>query len=233
MCLLDQDSQINLNAIGLCNPLKKRCKDPKKPTRREIDPAAKLTHTTFEKGHWKGFPPGHSLHQASAAAIALFKRVVDARHTLIYRPMLLKREGWYWEDCELIDDMARLPDAAEVERVYRGSCTALADEFLNQWKERQRLFTEIEAGHIELDKLATIPNSWAIEFFDEILEQYQDTKGGRPTEAIILSYARLLQGNSAESAEFLRKLVAFQDELLNLCQVRATLQQSPALAATG
>jgi hypothetical protein len=232
MLLLDQNFPINLNAKGLCNSLKKLCNDKTKPTRREIDPSALLAHAIFEKGAWKGFPPGHSLRQASVAALALYNRVVDARHTVIYRPMLLKRNGWFWEDCSMIDYVTGLPDADELERVYRDSCTALAVEFLSQWKERQRLFTDIEAGQVELDKLATMPNSWAIEFFDEILEQYQE-KGGRPTETIILSYARLLQGNSAESAEFLQKLVAFQEELLNLCQVRAALQQSRPLVAAG
>jgi hypothetical protein len=233
MLLLDQDYQINLKAKGLCHSLKSLCADKNNPTRCEIDPSAVLTHTIFETGAWKGFPCAHSLHQASVAAIKLYKRIVDARHSVIYRPMLLKREGWFWEDCRLIEYVKGLPHADEVEGVYRHSCTALADEFLSQRTQQQRLFTDIGAGHIKLDELPPIPDFWAIEFFGEILEQYEDPTGGRPTESIILSYARLFQRNSADSAEFLRKLVTFQDELLNLCQVRAALQQSPAPAATG
>jgi len=207
--------------------------DPKKPSRDKVDPSVALTHSDFGKGAWEGFPAGLPLHQASVTATALINRIVDPRHTVTYRPMLLEREGWYWEDCSLKRDVDGLPDAAEVERVCRDSCAALADEFLSQYKEQQRLFGEIEAGHIKLDELATIRNFWAIEFFGEILQEYEDTKHGRPTETMVVSYARLFQDNSAESAKFLRELAAFQDELLNLCQVRAALSLSAAPAATG
>src|SRR4029453_6494838 len=95
MLLLDPAHKVK--ARSLPDPLKRLCSDPEKPNRGEIDPATVLTHKVFESGSWQGFPHGHPLRAQSVNAVQLYKRVVEARHTVIYRPMLLARGGWCWE----------------------------------------------------------------------------------------------------------------------------------------
>jgi hypothetical protein len=86
--------------------------------------------------------------------------------------------------------------------------------------EQQWRITELNVGRMTYADLVAAPKLWATTLFREILQEYEDTKGGRPTETIILSFARLFKG---ESAKFLDDLVAFQDDLLKLNQVRDAL----------
>lgn len=209
---------------NLPGPLKPLCSDPKNPTRKEIDPAMLLTHKIFESGIWKGFPSNHPLHASSVRAVQLYKRVVDARHIAIYRPMLLARKGWYWEDCSLIDRVKNLPRPTEVERVYKDFCAALSTEFSHQWDEQLRRAAKMNAAKMsDVDPVGG-RDLWAVRLFREILQEYKDNNGERPTETIILSYGRLFHGNGAT---FLAEVAAFQDVLLNLKNIRCQLGVPP------
>lgn len=183
-----------------------------------------LNHKVFERGIWQGFPSNHPLHASSVSAVQLYKRVVDARHTVIYRPMLLAREGWYWEDCPLIDSLKQLPCATDVERVYEDFCAALSAEFSHQWREQLRRTSEVNAARMSYADLAGACDLWAVRLFREILQEYKDSNGERPTETIILSYGRLFHG---DCSIFLPKLAEFQDDLLNLKHIRRQLGVPP------
>ncbi|MFH1353587.1 MAG: hypothetical protein ABIH68_08455 [bacterium] len=113
--LLDFDYQINSKHIP--KRLKCMCRDPKRPTREDIDPASLINHSVFENNIWKGFPQGHPMHKISKKSIMLYKNVVGARHNLLYRPFLLNNR--YWEDCTLISLLERVPQNGNIEEIYK------------------------------------------------------------------------------------------------------------------
>jgi hypothetical protein len=113
--LLDSTFSIESDYIRL-RRLTRLCDDPKRPTRRELDPAVVVNHSTFEHGKWLGFPQSHALHLGSIKSLSLLQTIVDARHNLVYRPFMLDR---LWEDCTLMDLLENRPTTEEVEHVYR------------------------------------------------------------------------------------------------------------------
>jgi hypothetical protein len=60
--LLDFDFSLNNRYIH--SRLTRRCKNPERPTRKELDPASIVTHTMLERT-WKGFQQEHPLKSAS------------------------------------------------------------------------------------------------------------------------------------------------------------------------
>ena len=199
MLLLDFPVDLNRWARRLRNRnLRQRCRDADRPTRSEIDPAAVLNHSVFDAGGpWQGFQTGHPLHAASVAALALCRRVLEARHNLIYRPFLLEKPtgGRYWEDCPLSDFLAASPSVDEVEQVYTQVSTALVDEFIRQKRQQQQLLADLQTGALSSNGLPATPRPWAMWLFQDIFEVYQDARDNRPTETILFSYARLLNGD--------------------------------------
>jgi hypothetical protein len=81
------------------------------------DPGAAIKHARAKKP--TSFKKGHPFHKISQDTQLLYKKVVDARHNLIYRPYFEARENsWHWEDCELEDLLKNIPSVNEVEQVY-------------------------------------------------------------------------------------------------------------------
>lgn len=200
--LLDDRFSLNRVAKNLPNPLKRLCRDPKSPTRRELDPASLVTHSVFENKRWGGFSAGHPLHLASQDALALYTRVVDARHNLLYRPQLL--DGLFWEDCTLLTLAGAVPTPSELESLYR--------LLINSVKEARS---------------TTYGAHFAVRFLDTLFAGYKDTAGTRPTESLLLSYARLLSG---ADPSLLQELGAYRDELL---RTQLTLPSDPPQPSTG
>lgn len=208
LLLLDDSVDLNLKAQRLQGPLRRRCADSSNPSRREIDPAAVLTHSTFDtNGDWSGFHAGHPLHAASTQAVALFRRVVEARHNLIYRPFLLASSGGgsYWEDCPLLDLIAAMPAATDVEHAYRCFGATITDQYREQREERERRLQALSIGAQPAGALAIGPRLWAIGLMEDIRLEYRDTRDGRPTETILLTYARMLNGDNQAFLDELRR----------------------------
>ena len=86
------------------------------------DPGAAILHSRAEKP--TGFKKGHPLHKISQETLQLYKKVVDARHNLIYRPYYESRDmggksSWFWEDCTLKGLLQNIPTLDEVEQAYK------------------------------------------------------------------------------------------------------------------
>jgi hypothetical protein len=193
--------------------------DPTKPMREKIDPTVLLTHSHVEKA--PPFPPGHPLCSANMMANALIQRVNDARHTLIYRPMLLAGDPWLWDDCKLFEYFARLPGPCEVERIYKDFCLALVETFLGE-KERRRRFGYSQAGVLTDSDRAELHSFWAGKLLEAIFLVYRDTQGDRPPETILLGYARLLSGDNLSVVNTVRE---FRNALLGLEKVSTLLPE--------
>lgn len=173
--------------------LTRLCKDPKQPTRNEIDPAAIVTHSVFEEGKWSGFKAGNKLHSSSKHSLTLIKRIVDTRHNLTYRPFMLSS---HWDDCTLIDLLKIAPTVDETEQSYQEfieAVTAIAVE------ENE----EIDKG-IDLSKPPS-RQFFARTFLAEIFMVYEDIRDDRPTETLLLTYARMLNPGNTTLLDHLKE----------------------------
>src|SRR5262245_45281474 len=140
--------------------VKRFCPDSK-PTRAKIDPAVLLKHDTVEN-KWPGYPKDHRFGRASREAGRLLKAVVELRHIVIYRPMLLDGGGWCWEDCPLYNYLDHLPGSADVESVYREFSSALMEELRHQMEQRAQWKHASDAG--ALSDAQPAPQIWAYRF---------------------------------------------------------------------
>jgi hypothetical protein len=82
------------------------------------DPAGGVNHTQVL--NWKGFNIGHPLYNISIKYLNICKRIVEARHNMIYRPFYCNlNEEWSWEDCTLKGLLRNIPSTQEIENVYK------------------------------------------------------------------------------------------------------------------
>ncbi len=186
--------------------LRKSCKDPSKPTRREIDPSAIVNHAVFERKRWKGFAAGHPLHLISGRTLQLYERVVQARHNLLYRPFLL--DGCFWEDCTLIGLLRHAPTTDEAEQTYRDFIAAMAN-----W---HRDFVRTMPRSLMLRDLKGMsrPAKRDAGYFLELLFSiYRDISSNRPTETLLLTYARMLNPGDER---FLQDIGEYRNQLVDV-----------------
>ena len=224
--LLDSTFAIRSDDIRL-KRLTKLCANPKHPTRLEIDPAAVVNHSTFEEqGKWRGFPPSHPLHLGSVKSLRFLQTIVEARHNLVYRPFMLDR---LWEDCTLMDLLENRPTTDEVEDVYRQFISEVFSWHSEYEPKRHDAVKEYLAT-LSLQDLPHHPRHDAPPvgpdyFLEHVFMIYEDIRGSRPTETLLLTYARMLNGDNHVLLADLKKyrndligvdkakaLVAFQEE---------------------
>lgn len=188
------DTNFNISTDQIPPRLRRRCKDPKHPTRKELDPASIVTHTTFER-HWSGFRNGHALHEISLKTLTSYKRTVEARHNLLYRPFMLAPN--FWEDCTLIDLLNDTPKIEDVEQLYQDFIKAILNLHILE-QETLRSFGSVKriAGY----------------FLDELFIPYRDMRGQRPSETLLISYARML---NPDNPELLDKLRGYRNQLVD------------------
>lgn len=180
------DEGFSLKPKNLTGPLKKKCRNPKNPQRDEIDPGAIITHSMLEKHEW-GFPADHSLAAVAIESLALFSQAVEARHNLLYRPFLL--DGPYWEDCTLIELMEMAPTWQKIELSYKNFAAGISE-----WRSRDK------RSHT------------ALEFIHTLFRPFNVRGGTRPSESILLMYARMLGGDDQSIAG----LAAYRNELVGI-----------------
>ncbi len=182
--LLDKD--FSLSQKNILPRLKKKCKNPDCPTRKELDPASLITHTMLER-QWSGFSKNHLLYDSSQDTLKLYRAVVEARHNLLYRPFML--DDLYWEDCTLIDLIGRTPESNDIKKAYQSFF-----ETSLQWHKQER-------------------NSIAMRFIRLLFMPYEDQRDDRPTETLLISYARML---SPKDESLLNNIREYRNTLLNV-----------------
>lgn len=205
LCLTELllDSDYDLNKVKIQPRLRNFCQNPEQPTRREIDPAAIVDHTTFEKKKWRGFRKGHPLEKVSKCTLELYARVVDARHNLVYRPFMLDN---LYEDCTLIDLLKHLPKTSDVEYAYQDFIKATVDCHIVEQK--------VKPPTVTLEDLQSGRASRCAGYFLELLFMvYQDQRDNRPTETLLLAYARMLNPTHQQLLEEVRE---YRNQLLDV-----------------
>lgn len=219
--LLDSDHSISSNDIRL-KRLRDLCKDPKNPNRREIDPAAIVTHSTFEEhGNWQGFRSNHPLHLSSVKSLKLLQSIIEARHNLVYRPFLLEH---LWEDCTLIDLLETRPSVDEVENAYRGFILGVL-KWYNEYEPKREAALKKHFATLTKDNLQStpqhhIPPVGPAYFLHQIFMVYEDRRDARPTETLLLTYARML--NPTNDA-LLESLKHYRNDLLELEKIKSLI----------
>jgi hypothetical protein len=216
--LLDSTFSIESDDIRL-RRLTKLSADPKRPTRREIDPAAVVNHSTFEEhGKWRGFPKSHSLQLGSIKSIRLLQTIVEARHNLVYRPFMLDRQ---WEDCTLMDLLENRPTTEEVEDVYR----QFISEVFSWHNEYEPKREDVLKSYLATLSLQDLPDHSRLDvppvgpayFLEQVFMIYEDIRDSRPTETLLLTYARMLNGDNQSLLEYLKN---YRNDLLNVEKVK-------------
>lgn len=218
--LLDMDYKLKPKDIS--PRLREHCRDGENPTRKEIDPAAIVTHSVFEKGRWTGAKRGHPLHEISKATIKLYKRVVEARHNLIYRPFMLA--GYFWEDCTLLDLLSTVPKVEELERAYQVFVQAMLKwntvqnedslKWLKSMNEKASRPGSAEGGAEDL--LPKVMPRYAGYFLQMLFMVYEDRRDSRPTETLLSTYARMM---NPDDEELLRAIREYRNWIINLGSV--------------
>lgn len=203
--LLDLDYKLNPKDIS--KRLRQLCQDPANPTRKEVDPAAIITHSVFENGRWPGAPKGHYLEAASKSAVGIYLRVVEARHHLIYRPFML--DGPFWEDCTLMDLLAVTPEVEDIERAFREFVGAMMTWHGDEDRETDRL---IEKSNAEgktfpevVQEVGGITPRIVGYFLRMLFMVYEDRRDDRPTETLLLTYARMMNPDDPQLLDSLRE----------------------------
>jgi hypothetical protein len=222
--LLDMEYQLKSRDIS--PRLKEHCRDRENPTRKEIDPAAIVTHSVFEKGRWTGAKRGHPIHEISKKTIKLYKRVVEARHNLIYRPFMLA--GYFWEDCTLLDLLSTVPEVEEIEKAYEGLIPAML-----KWNtvEDRGSFQTVKiptdkaapgtpVGDDTEIKLYSVRPRYAGYFLQMLFMVYEDRRDRRPTETLLSTYARMM---NPDDEELLRSIREYRNQIIDLESVLSVI----------
>ncbi len=203
--LLDFEYKLDIKKID--GRLRRLCKNRNAPSRSEIDPAAIIKHSVFEKGQWEGRVSRHPLHKGSKNVLTLYHRTVDARHNLMYRPFMLET---HWEDCTLIRLLSSIPTSQEVEAAYK--------EFLQTMIEMSKIERQELPKRIEEMKRAreghphvTFSPFYAGSFLSDLFKPYRDIDDKRPTESLLLTYVRML---NPQNAELLNAIAKYRNKLI-------------------
>jgi hypothetical protein len=129
--------------------------------------------------------------------LALVDRLVEARHSLIYRPQLKAGiNGPFWEDCDLLTELRHAPAVDEIEDAYRQSVNGMVG-----WHSEER-----GSG------MRT-----AASFLQCLFCPYKDVNATRPTETVFLSYARAL----ADDEGLLKDAIAYRNSIVDPDMVRS------------
>ena len=220
--LLDSTFSIRSDDIRL-RRLTKLCADPKRPTRREIDPAAVINHSIFEKhGKWHGLPSSHPLHSGSVKALRFLQTIVDARHNLVYRPFMLDR---LWEDCTLMDLLKNRPTTEEIEDAYRQFMSEVFNWHSEYEPKRQdavkKYLATLTLQDLPDHPRRDVPPVGPAYFLDHVFMIYEDIRDSRPTETLLLTYARMLNG---DNEALLEDLKTYRNDLLQVDRVKALVE---------
>ena len=181
-----------------------------------------MNHSIFEEhGQWQGFPPHHPLRLGSVKSLKLLQRTVDARHNLVYRPFMLDR---LWEDCTLIDLLEDRPTLDEVEGVYHRFVSDVFSWY-SEYEPKRQNAVEKYLATVTLQDLPHHPRHDAppvgpAYFLEHVFIIYEDIRDSRPTETLLLTYARMLNGNNRALLEDLRK---YRNDLLRADKAKALL----------
>jgi hypothetical protein len=220
--LLDFTASINPKKIP--NRLKKLCMDQNNPTGEELDPAAVVTHSIFENGNWPTIQPGSQLYTTSKASVGLISRVSEARHNLIYRPFLLQKSNVHWEDCTLIDLIHDVPSTSDILKVYEQFIEAVLNRQLVEISLRKTALGNVN-NLIDIASITDDSQIWADHFIRHQFLPFEDINSARPTETLLISYARLLNPSDERLLNDLRK---FRNELLQVQKITELVVFDPS-----
>lgn len=188
--LLDKEKDVTIDHIE--KRLKNLCNDRQSPNPDELDPAAVVKHSYFELRDdgksrcWQGFNQDHCFQDISQKVLNLNDRLVEARHELMYRPLLTEQA---WEDCRLMSFLEGIPNVEDIEEAYT-------------------VFFNAAMENYQLDR-------WIDFFIERLFVVFEDRNKQRPTETLLLTYARMMDLRVVNSLdETLKQLAEYRNNLI-------------------
>lgn len=197
-----------LDVKDMQSRLRHLCKNPNLPTRAEIDPAAIITHSKFENKKWPGLKKVHPLYSSSQLALNLYYNTVTARHNLLYRPFMLVN---FWEDCTLINLLGSIPTFEEIETAYKIFLAGMIDWHKIECKEMPKRI-EVMQKSLPGETSQKMTPICARTFLYDLFMPYRDIVGERPTESLLLTYARML---NPDNDLLLRSIAIYRNSIMD------------------
>ncbi|KAB0671697.1 hypothetical protein F6V30_03720 [Oryzomonas sagensis] len=221
--LLDFNANIEVKNIN--KRLKKFCKDPNSPTGEELDPAATVTHSIFENGNWPN-KIGSTLYTTSKTSVTLISKVVNARHNLIYRPFLLHKDKMHWGDCTLIDLLKEVPNTTDIMAVYEQFIAEVFQYQAIEISDQKKILEALNKNPREFSSiLGKGDQKWADYFVQLQFWPFADKGSKRPTETLLITYARMLNPNNDQILSDLRK---FRNNFLQIEKIVPLMNLNPS-----
>jgi hypothetical protein len=148
--------------------------------------------------------------------------IADARHNLVYRPFML---DCLWEDCTLIDLIENRPTTTKVENVYH-QFTSEVFNWHNEYEPKREDAVKKYLATVTLQDLPNhprrnIPPVGPAYFLEQLFMIYEDQRDSRPTETLLLTYARMLNGDNQALLEDLKN---YRNDLIKVDRVKALLE---------
>lgn len=187
--------------------LKEECQNPNQLTRKEIDLVSLLDHSILRNK--VNFPlHNHPLEKVDYNTLDLYRKIIDIRHYVLYRPSMLDD---LWNDCELIDLLKQFPRITKIEQIYKDFIKAMLDWHKIEQNKPKRTISKED---VHKGRYNPFLNCISGIFLSSLFRVYEDiSKNNRPTETLLLSYARML---TPDNLEILRELIDYRNQLLDV-----------------
>jgi hypothetical protein len=105
----------------------------------------------------------------------------------------------FWEDCTLIDLLQDAPEVDEVEQAYKVFLQGMADWHIVFMKD--------------LHNQGSSSYRYSGYFFERLFSVYRDRRDDRPTETLLLTYARMLNPGDEQTFQELKE---YRNQLLDV-----------------
>jgi hypothetical protein len=138
-----------------------------------------------------------------------------------------------WEDCTLIDLLENRPTTDEVEDAYRLFISEVFS-WHSEYEPKRQDAVEKYLATLTLQDLPhhprhDVPPVGPGYFLEHVFMIYEDIRDSRPTETLLLTYARMLNGDNHAMLDDLKK---YRNDLLGVDRVQ-TLLALPEECRTG
>lgn len=127
-----------------------------------------------------------------------------------------------WEDCTLMDLLENRPTTEEVEGVYSQLISEVFSWHTEYEPKRQdaikRYFATLTLQDLPDHPRHDVPPVGPAYFLEHVFMIYEDIRNSRPTETLLLTYARMLNGDNQSLLEDLKN---YRNDLLKVDSVKS------------
>ena len=150
--------------------------------------------------------------------LELISRTTNARHNLIYKPELLIKNNLHWNDSLAHELTEKIPTSLELFDVYQKFIQIALNRQLVEIELRKKLSIDMKNNQdIAHELLLNFDPGWADHFIQLNFWPFSDKTNSRPSETVLLTYARMLNPNNEP---LLENLCSFRNSLFNFESIK-------------